>query len=109
MRGVVLPPGQRLVGLFVVAIPLAETSRRATLAALDEGTVTELATEWAEPAGWEVGDVESRHDGILVRAVGPLPEPSTASLEAELRRADLGVEVRLELIPVTEVRVAAPD
>lgn len=98
-----------VLGLLVVAIPLAATSRRATLAALDEGTVTELAVDWAEAAGWEVSDIETRHDAIVVRANGPLPEPSTAPLETALREADLGVDVRLELVPVTEVRVAAPD
>ena len=94
-----------VASLVVVAVPLAETSRRATVSTLRADRVSEVVERWAADADWDVVSLNSREDGIVVRVVGPAPAPSQSLLEAELRRAQVGVDVQVELAPVDRVRV----
>ncbi|HEY6634791.1 MAG TPA: DUF389 domain-containing protein, partial [Acidimicrobiia bacterium] len=80
-------PGRAVViGMMVgiVAIPLAITSRQVTLAALRESGVRDVALAWAGASGWDLAQVTSRSDHILVRAAGPLPAPAIEELETAL-------------------------
>jgi uncharacterized hydrophobic protein (TIGR00271 family) len=86
--------------VVVVAIPLALTSVRVTRTERREAEVRSVATEWADAAGWELVQVSTRGDGMLVRVSGSEPAPDAADLRAALDAnglASVGVEV--ELVP----------
>jgi uncharacterized hydrophobic protein (TIGR00271 family) len=90
-----------VVGAVVaIAVPLAATSRQLTSEELEKADVDAVAQAWATDRGWEVILVDSTEDGILVRAIGPLPTPEPASFRAALDDEGLDeVDVRLELLP----------
>ncbi len=95
-----------VAALVVVSIPLAVTSARIASDRANESDVTAAAEAWAGRNGWSIISVESRPDGVAVRASGPLPEPETESLERALAAAGLGdVEVIVELIPTRSVEL----
>jgi len=95
-----------LAGLVVIAVPLAATSRSITIRTSTENAVTEVVTRWANDGGWDVGSVATRPDGVLVRATGPLPEPDSGVLRADLDRAGLAdTTVKVELIPSRTVEI----
>jgi uncharacterized hydrophobic protein (TIGR00271 family) len=89
-----------VVGAVVaIAVPLAATSRQLTSEELQKADVDAVAQAWATDRGWEVILVDSTEDGILVRAIGPLPTPEPASFRAALDDEGLDeVDVRLELL-----------
>jgi uncharacterized hydrophobic protein (TIGR00271 family) len=97
-----------VVGLVVIAIPLAFSSFRITETATTESMVQRAAETWATGAGWEVASVNTVRDRVLVRVTGPEPAPDTAALEAELKNQGLeNTTVRVELIPSTSVELGA--
>ena len=97
-------------GLVVIAIPLALTSARVASNTSNEAMVSDVATEWATKAGWDVASVATQPDGILVRVTGPTPAPDTATLDSELTNAGLAdVTVHLEMIPSTAVELTPGD
>jgi uncharacterized hydrophobic protein (TIGR00271 family) len=88
------------LSVIAVAVPLAVSSQIIGAKAIGEETLTDVATLWADEAGWRLVDVESVADGYRVRAAGALPEPDTATLHDRLDDAGLGDErIQLELVP----------
>ena len=99
-----------VAAVAAVAVPLAVTSSTIGSQAIRTQDVTEVATAWAEAGGWRVIEVERVTDGYRVRAAGPLPEPATGPLRAELDEAGLAAErVRLELVPERLVTLEPGD
>ena len=99
-----------VAAVAAVAVPLAVTSSTIGSQAIRTQDVTEVANAWAEAGGWRVIEVERVTDGYRVRAAGPLPEPATGPLRAELDEAGLAAErVRLELVPERLVTLEPGD
>jgi uncharacterized hydrophobic protein (TIGR00271 family) len=98
-----------VIGLVVISIPLAATSARISSTRTFESDVTAIAERWADTNGWTVAAVSTDHEGVLVRATGPLPEPDTGSLQDDLRDAGLtSAAIAVELIPSRYVELVAP-
>jgi uncharacterized membrane protein len=94
--------------VVVVAIPLAITSRQLTRASLDQAKVQAVVDPWAKAAKWAVVSVTPVPDGILVRATGPLPEPSTKDLRIAFDAKGLAdTAIHLELIPADTIDLPA--
>lgn len=111
-----LAEGQRLnrrnavlvvVALVVLIVgTLARTSVRIAEDNTRERTVRSATVDWAEPTRWEVMDVVTRTDFVVVRLEGPLPAPDTRPLENELRKRGVDpTDVVLEFIPRDDVRL----
>ncbi len=99
-----------VIGLVVIAVPLALTSAHVASNTSDESTVSDVAAKWASEAGWEVVSVSTRPDGMLVRVTGPAPQPDTGSLDAELTDAGLDdLTVKVDLIPSTSIELTPGD
>ena len=93
-----------LVG--VIAFPLTLTARHVARSSRAIADTHAVVDPWARAAGWSVLSVTSVHDSVVVRASGPLPEPSTTGLRSSLDRQGLtGVNVRLELVPATTIQL----
>lgn len=93
-----------VVGLVVITVPLTVTSVRVASTESDESQVAAIAGSWATQHGWAIAAVDSQPAGILVRATGPLPQPETDSLRAQLQAAGLGtVAISIDLIPSNTV------
>jgi uncharacterized hydrophobic protein (TIGR00271 family) len=89
-----------VVMVLLVAIPLAVTSVRVTRSELEVDDVRSVATDWTEPAGWDVDEVTARGDTIVLRASGPAPAPGLDDLRDALDEAGLeGTDVEVELVP----------
>ncbi len=90
---------------LVVAVPLGVNSLLIGRASLSHYRVNDVATAWATADGWEIVTVESIPGSLVaVRAVGPEPPPDPAELRRMLDDEGLnGMDVRLELIPETEI------
>jgi len=98
-----------LVMVAVIAVPLAASTSHVVNRQGRELDVQEVAKPWAAGSNWEVLQVTSAGGTVLVRAVGPLPEPEVETLRRELDDAGLGeLDVRLELVP-TRVVELGPD
>jgi uncharacterized hydrophobic protein (TIGR00271 family) len=86
--------------VVIVLVPLAATSQSLARRTLDVNSVREVADPWARSAGWAIVSIAPGHDGIVVRATGPLPEPPTGDLRAQLDAKGLrGTTVHVELVP----------
>lgn len=86
--------------VMVVLIPLTVTSRNLTTARLEEARVRDVLDPWARSAGWAISTITTGSDGIVVRVTGPLPEPETDGLRAQLDDRGLeGKTVHIELVP----------
>jgi uncharacterized hydrophobic protein (TIGR00271 family) len=94
----------------VIAVPLAGSTARIVDERLTTASVTDVASAWAEDAGWEVVSVSARPGGIVVRALGPTPEPEPARLRALLDSKGLtDVDVRLQLVVENRVDLEAEE
>ena len=90
--------------IAAIAVPLSITSRHISRVNLEISEMHAVLDPWAEHGGWMVLAVVPTPHGLLARATGPLPEPSTAELHNELVREGLGgVTVRLQLVPAKTV------
>lgn len=90
--------------IVLVGIPLSATSTVVAQRTLAEQRVASLAEEWAEAEGWDIIEVTTQPDAVVVRALGEGAEPDPAVLRAELDDAGLAdIDVRLELIPETTI------
>jgi uncharacterized hydrophobic protein (TIGR00271 family) len=90
--------------VVVIAVPLAGSTARIVDERLTTATVTDVATSWAEAAGWEIVTVTTRPEGVVVRALGPLPAPDPDELRKGLDAEGLAsVDVRLQLVPEDHV------
>lgn len=91
-----------VVLVVVVVVPLAASTKIIATDRRNEQRVTSLADSWAAGADWEVVQVKTDDDGVLVRAIGPLPEPEPDGLRTLMDQAGLsGLDLRVELIPQT--------
>ncbi len=95
-----------VIGLVVIAVPLALTSVRVASNSSTESTVTDVAKTWAKQGGWELASVSTQPDGVLVRVTGPSPAPDTETLDSDLTSVGISnLTVHLELIPSTSVEL----
>jgi len=95
-----------LVVAFVIAValPLGASTSRSISDSLRRSKVTAVAEDWAKPRNWEIVDVDTAEDGIVVRAVGPLPAPDPKALRSALDAKGLrSADVRLELLPLDRI------
>ncbi len=96
--------------VVVIAVPLAGSTARIVDERLTVSSVSDVATAWADAAGWEIVTVATRPEGVIVRAYGPLPEPDPSELRGRLDAAGLAdVSVRLQLVPEDHVELDASD
>ena len=70
--------------VVVIAVPLAGSTARIVDERLTTASVTDVATAWADGAGWEIVTVTTRPEGVVVRAYGPLPAPDPDELRERL-------------------------
>jgi len=86
--------------VLIVAIPLAITSTTVANTSVEESQVQSVADKWAKAAGWSIVTVSPNATGMLVRATGPLPEPSTNELRKALDAKGLKDKtIEVELVP----------
>lgn len=96
--------------VVVIAVPLAGSTARIVDERLTIASVSDVATAWADAAGWEVVTVTTRPEGVVVRALGPLPAPDPDELRERLDAEGLAhVGVRLQLVPEEHVELEASD
>ena len=90
----------------VIAIPLTLTARHISNTSKEIADTHAVVDPWASAAGWSVLSVSTTHDGVMVRATGPLPEPSTTGLRSTLDQHGLaGVNVKIALVPATTIQL----
>lgn len=96
--------------VVVIAVPLAGSTTRIVDERLTIASVTDVATAWADGAGWEIVTVTTRPEGVVVRALGPLPAPDPDELGERLDAEGLSqVGVRLQLVPEDHVDLEGSD
>ena len=96
--------------VVVIAVPLAGSTARIVDERLTIASVTDVATAWADGAGWEIVSVTTRPEGVVVRALGPLPAPDPDELRERLDVEGLShVGVRLQLVPEDHVVLDGSD
>ena len=99
-----------VVFLVVIAVPLAGSTARIVDERLTTASVSDVASSWADSAGWEIVTVSTRPEGVVVRAYGPLPAPDPNDLRERLDAEGLdGVAVRLQLVPEEHVYLEESD
>ena len=90
--------------VIVIALPLSASTKQSISDSLRNSDVTTVADDWAKSRHWEIVNVDTAENGIVVRAIGPLPAPDPKGLRAALDARGLkGVDVRLELLPLDRV------
>ena len=100
-----------VAALFVViGIPLTISTIKIGRDTALESEVRDLIHQWADDEEWLVLDVQSDHQGIVIRVAGPPPVPDTAGLAADLRAAGIDpADVVVEFIPKTSVALVPDD
>lgn len=106
------PPVNRRRAIIVVSVmaliifvPLAASSVSIATERQRESKAQAAAEAFGASVGWEVVDVTTGHDEVIINMEGPLPVPDTAGLRAELEARDVDVStVRVELAPVEVVK-----
>ena len=79
-----------IIGLFVVIGVILSTSTASIVHDRQrESQVRRITTTWAEQQDWDVLDVTTVDDEVVVRLAGPPPIPSTEALEAALEAAGI--------------------
>jgi hypothetical protein len=69
-----------------------------------ERKVAGVAERWASEANWDVVDVSTAENGVVVKGEGPLPEPDTADLRTRLIARGVEVDdVEVQLVPRSEI------
>lgn len=94
-----------IVGLFVViGVVLSTSTVSIARDTQRESRVRRIATAWASGYDWDVLDVNTVDDEVVVRLAGPPPIPGTDDLETALVAAGIAPEdVVVEFIPKTSV------
>lgn len=94
-----------IVGLFVViGVILATSTVSIARDTQRESRVRRIVTTWAGEYDWDVLDVNTVDDEVVVRLAGPPPIPGTDDLETALEAAGIAPEdVVVEFIPKTSV------
>jgi uncharacterized hydrophobic protein (TIGR00271 family) len=93
--------------VVVIAVPLAGSTARIVDAKLKTASITSVASDWAAGRDWEIVTVTKRPEGVVVRAIGPLPAPDPDELRERLDAEGLaGVGIRLQLVPEDHVELA---
>jgi uncharacterized hydrophobic protein (TIGR00271 family) len=96
--------------VVVIAVPLAGSTARIVDERLTTASVTDVATSWAAGAGWEIVTVTTRPEGVVVRALGPMPAPDPDELRERLDAEGLAhVGIRLQLVPEDHVELEGSD
>ena len=99
-------PGVLVVAalLVVIAVPLAVSSLRVARTTSEQSSISQVVTQWATGNGWSLASLTQGADDYTARVLGPLPEPNTDQLRADLNAAGLGdVVVNVELVPTRQV------
>jgi uncharacterized hydrophobic protein (TIGR00271 family) len=92
--------------VVVIAVPLAGSTARIVDERLTTASVTDVASAWAAGADWEVVGVSVRPGHVVVRALGPLPQPDPVTLRARLDAEGLeDVDVQLQLVVENRVEL----
>jgi uncharacterized hydrophobic protein (TIGR00271 family) len=90
--------------VVLVAVPLGASTKQSISDSLHRSDVTTVAQAWAKASHWEIVNVDTAANGVVIRAIGPLPEPDPRAFRAALDRNGLrSVGVRLELLPLQRV------
>ena len=90
----------------VVMVPLILSTRVISSESGREHRVTVAAHAWVAGTHWEIVNVSTDSDGIVVKAIGPGDPPSPKKLRLALDRQGLrATDVRLDLIPQIEVEL----
>jgi len=96
--------------VLVITVPLAGSTARIVDERLTIASVTDVANEWAAEAGWDIVTVSTRPEGVVVRALGPLPAPDPDTLRNGLDAEGLSdVDVQLQLVPEGRIELASAD
>lgn len=92
----------------VVAIPLTASTVSIIERNEEMRAMAEVADVWAAEADWRiVSVVAGEHGAVIVRTVGPLPEPDPDLLRGRLDAAGFdGRPVSLEMVPERRVELA---
>jgi uncharacterized membrane protein len=94
--------------VVVIAVPLAGSTARIVDERLTTASVKDVAAAWAAETGWEIVTVTTRPEGVVVRALGPMPAPDPGELRKSLDAEGLAdVDVRLQLVPESHVDLEA--
>jgi uncharacterized hydrophobic protein (TIGR00271 family) len=89
-----------VLALVLVAIPLTAVSVQLRRINSTQNAVSHEAERWADEFGWEIISVDVDTEGVVVRAVGPLPEPETEPLQRAIAAAGYATTpVTVELVP----------
>jgi uncharacterized hydrophobic protein (TIGR00271 family) len=92
-----------VVGVIVLAGPLAAESQRITSQELERADVMTVADAWAAQHNWNIVGVKATGGPVRVQAVGPLPIPDPKSFRTALDGHGLkSLSVRLELQPLVQ-------
>jgi uncharacterized hydrophobic protein (TIGR00271 family) len=95
--------------VVVIGIPLTISTLKISRDTALESDVRNITTAWADDREWLVLDVQSDHEGIVIRVAGPPPLPDPEGLAAALEAAGIDpADVVIELIPKTSVALV-PD
>ena len=69
-----------------------------------EKRVSNVAERWATDAKWDLVDVTTDADGVVIKVAGPLPEPDTKELRTRLIERGIDADdIEVQLQPRTEV------
>jgi uncharacterized hydrophobic protein (TIGR00271 family) len=86
--------------LVVIVATLAYSSVQIVRDTNRERSITEIAEGWAEQFDWNLTEVTTNDDGVVIRLGGPFPIPETDSLSALLSQGGIDVDdVTVDLIP----------
>ncbi len=98
--------------LVLIVVLLARASWTTTRDAINESDVRSVVSAWADSVGWELIDVETREDDVIVELHGPPPTPDLGDLAAQLREVGIDpTQVQLDLLPRQRISVetTTPD
>jgi uncharacterized hydrophobic protein (TIGR00271 family) len=95
--------------VVLILVPLTLSTYSVIRDTTRERNVRNAATEWAAGVGWEVTNVETNDNDVVVEFEGAFPVPDSAGLRAALiaRRVD-PAGVRAQFLPRATVDLGAP-
>jgi hypothetical protein len=102
-------PAVLVIGVLLLGVGAALTQSSLAMIrdANREGSVREVAVEWAAAAGWELVDVRTQAGKVIVRFEGAPPLPDAPSLGQALAAAGIDPSIfAVELVPRVTVDLA---